>query len=258
MSTTSTVQPSVTRQPLADQVRRDLEARLESGEFPLGARLPSEADLMTLFGVGRSTIREAIRSLAHLGVLDVRQGDGTYARSLPSQTDPLSNRLRRAHLRDVYAVRRLLEVEINRLAAIHRTPADIERLTETLAREDHARAANDEPARAAAAVDFHLALVAAAHNPVLADLYRTFTGVLRQSVLTDPANHSVAEGCDGGFHHTLFATVASGDGAAAAAMTSHGLGLIEQSLIEESPQNSAHPSQPAAERSVALSLGETP
>ncbi len=224
---------TVTRQPLADQVRRGLEARLESGDFPLGAKLPPEADLMALFGVGRSTIREAIRSLAHLGVVEVRQGDGTYARSLPSQTDPLSHRLRRAHLRDVYAVRRLLEVEINRLAAIHRTPSDIERLTETLAREDHARVTGDDSARADAAVDFHIALVAAAHNPVLADLYRTFTGVLRQSVLTDPANHSVAEGCGGGFHHTLFAAVASGDAAAAAAMTSHGLGLIEQSLTGE-------------------------
>lgn len=237
MSIVSTVQPSVVRQPLVDQVRRGLEARLESGDFPLGAKLPPEADLMALFGVGRSTIREAIRSLAHLGVLDVRQGAGTYARSLPSQTDPLSNRLRRAHLRDVYAVRRLLEVEINRLAAIHRTPSDLTRLTETLAREDHARAVGDESAKVDAAVDFHLALVAAAHNPVLADLYRTFTGVLRQSVVTDPANHSVAEGCDGGFHHTLLAAVASGDAAAAAAMTSHGLGLIERSLTHQSSPN---------------------
>lgn len=228
---------TVVRQPLVEQVRRGIEARLESGEFALGAKLPPEADLMALFGVGRSTIREAIRGLAHLGALDVRQGDGTYARSLPSQTDPLSHRLRRAHLRDVYAVRRLLEVEINRLAALHRTAADIARLTETLDREDRARATHDDPARADAAVDFHLALVAAAHNPVLADLYRTFTGVLRQSVVTDPARHTVAEGCGGGFHRALLAAVAASDADAAAAMTADGLGRIERSLSSETSPN---------------------
>jgi len=223
----------VIRQPLVDQVRRGLEARLESGAFALGAKLPPEADLMTLFGVGRSTIREAIRTLAHLGILDVRQGDGTYARSLPSQTDPLSNRLRRAHLRDVYAVRRLLEVEINRLAAIHRTESDIALLTETLTREDHARAADDHAARSDAAIDFHLALVTAAHNPVLADLYRTFTAVLRQSAITDPARHTLAEGCGGDLHRAIFAAVAAADPAAAATLTSNALTLIEQSLTPE-------------------------
>ncbi len=225
---------TVIRQPLVDQVRRGIESQLESGDFPLGAKLPSEADLMACFGVGRSTIREAIRTLAHIGILDVRQGDGTYARSLPSQTDPLSNRLRRAHLHDVYAVRRLLEVEINRLAAIHRTESDIARLAGTLTREDFARKTGDHAARTAAAIDFHLALVIAAHNPVLADLYRTFTAVLRQSAITDPTHHTVAEGCGGDLHRTLFAAVAAADPATAAAMTSDALTLIEESLTAES------------------------
>ena len=68
---------SVGRRQVVDDVIAQLEERIADGTFAVGARLPTEPELMTLCGVGRSTVREAVRALAHSGVLEVRQGCGT-------------------------------------------------------------------------------------------------------------------------------------------------------------------------------------
>ncbi len=72
---------------------------------------------MEELGVGRSTLREAVRVLAHNGILEVHQGDGTSVRSFPAAGEPLMIRLRRAQVREIQEVRRTLEIEIVRLAA---------------------------------------------------------------------------------------------------------------------------------------------
>ncbi|HEY8971874.1 MAG TPA: GntR family transcriptional regulator, partial [Puia sp.] len=66
------------RHSLADAVVSRLQQQLSLGEYQPGEKLPSEPELMEQFGVGRSTIREAIRILANLGLLSVRQGSGTF------------------------------------------------------------------------------------------------------------------------------------------------------------------------------------
>jgi GntR family transcriptional regulator, transcriptional repressor for pyruvate dehydrogenase complex len=69
---------NVQQRKLGDQVIQQLQEKISLGELKPGDKIPTEAELMSMFGVGRSTIREAVRVLVNAGLLEVRQGDGTY------------------------------------------------------------------------------------------------------------------------------------------------------------------------------------
>ena len=66
------------RSALSDQVIAQLRAQITSGEWPVGSRIPTEPELVEQLGVARNTVREAVRALAHNGLLAIRQGSGTY------------------------------------------------------------------------------------------------------------------------------------------------------------------------------------
>lgn len=193
------------RTGLVDQVIDQLRAAITAGEWPIGGRIPNETVLVETLGVGRNTVREAVRALAHAGILEVRQGDGTYVRA----TSEVSGALRRlcgAELRDVLQVRRGLEVEGARLAAAHRTPADVEDLRALLRRRDACLASGDTDAFARADAEFHLAVVRSAHNPMLAELYRGLMEAITASVAT--THEQPVEIVD---HGVLFDHIAAGD-----------------------------------------------
>src|SRR5215469_8407451 len=92
---------------LADQVIDQIQEWISLGEFTPGDRLPVEDALTRKLGVSRTTLREGVSVLARAGVLDVRQGDGTYVRAPAPTGEPLDRRLRRAVALDVYEVRRV-------------------------------------------------------------------------------------------------------------------------------------------------------
>lgn len=174
------------RTGLVDQVIDQLRGSVTSGEWPIDSRLPPESDLAEALGVGRNTVREAVRALAHSGILQVRQGDGTYVRA----TSEVSGALRRlcgSELRDVLQVRRCLEVEGARLAATARTEQDLAELRMLLERRDaHQREGRREDF-ILTDTEFHFAVVHCAHNPVLTELYRGLTEVVMASVATTSA-----------------------------------------------------------------------
>jgi DNA-binding FadR family transcriptional regulator len=167
------------RTGLVDQVIEQLRASVSSGEWPVNTKTPTEPELVEALGVGRNTVREAIRALAHSGILEVRQGDGTYVRA----TSEVSGALRRlcgSELREVLQVRRCLEVEGARLAAAARTEQDLTELRALLHQRDVV--SDDEFARVD--TEFHLAVVRASHNTVLIELYRGLTEAIVASVAT--------------------------------------------------------------------------
>ncbi len=164
------------RHNLADAVISKLQQQLSLGEYQAGQKLPSEPELMEQFGVGRSTIREAIRILANTGLLSVRQGSGTFVEVQNGITEPLSQRLRRADARDLDEVRQLLEMKIAEKAALNRSKKDIEKMRALLKKRDLAAKAGDTAAAIEADIHFHVAIAAASRNDILADLYRTFAG----------------------------------------------------------------------------------
>src|SRR5699024_2959268 len=89
--------------------------------------------------VGRNTVREAVRALAHSGLLEVRQGDGTYVRAT-SEVSGAVRRLCGSELRETLRVRRALEVEGARLAASERTEDELQALRTLLATRETAQA----------------------------------------------------------------------------------------------------------------------
>lgn len=169
------------RTGLVDQVIAQMRELVASGEWPLDQRIPPEAELVTALGVGRNTVREAVRALAHAGLFEVRQGDGTFVRA----TSELSGAVRRlcdSELRQVLEVRRALEVESARLAATARTDIDVSELREALRVRDEAVQARDREDMVAKDSSFHLRLVEASRNPVLVELYRGISEAVRSSI----------------------------------------------------------------------------
>jgi DNA-binding FadR family transcriptional regulator len=194
------------RAGLVDQVIEQLRTSVNNGEWPVGERIPNEAVLVEHLGVGRNTVREAVRALAHAGILEVRQGDGTYVRA----TSEVSGALRRlcgSELREILQVRRALEVEGARLAALNHTAGDIEELRALLARsQDCLRSGAEEFARADA--DFHLAVVRCSHNTILIELYRGLLETIAASVAATTKTFARALAAD---HSDVVAHIAAGD-----------------------------------------------
>lgn len=169
------------RAGLVDQVIDQMRAAITSGEWPVGQRIPPEPELVTALGVGRNTVREAVRALSHAGLLEVRQGDGTFVRA----TSEISGAVRRmcgTELKEVLQVRRTLEVEGARLAAKHRTDAELARLTELLRKRDAAMEAEQWAEVIEHDTAFHVLLVQCSHNTLLAELYQGLTEAVKASV----------------------------------------------------------------------------
>ncbi|WP_020657552.1 FadR/GntR family transcriptional regulator [Amycolatopsis benzoatilytica] len=180
------------RTGLVDQVIDQLREAVSAGEWPIGHRIPTEPVLSAQLGVGRNTVREAVRALAHTGILEVRQGDGTYVRAT-SEVSGAIRRLCSTELREVLHVRRLLEVEGARLAATARTDEDLAELRGLLDQRDADWEAGlrDEFARNDA--EFHLAVVRCGHNGLLLELYRGLMEAITASVASTSDNPEHAE-----------------------------------------------------------------
>ncbi|WIX78723.1 FadR/GntR family transcriptional regulator [Amycolatopsis carbonis] len=169
------------RAGLVDQVIDQLRDAIAQGEWPVGQRIPTETALVAQLGVGRNTVREAVRALAHTGILEVRQGDGTYVRA----TSEVSGALRRlcgTELREVLLVRRTLEVEGARLAATARTDAELESLRVLLQRRDSDQLDGRVDDFARTDAEFHLEIVRCGHNGLLFELYRGLMEAITASV----------------------------------------------------------------------------
>lgn len=209
---------TVRRQSLGDQTIEAVRHRIRAGEWPVGERIPVEAELVTALGVGRNTVREAVRALVHAGLLETRQGDGTYVRAVSELAGAVRRRAGRALPREVFEVRQCLEAEAAVLAARRRTADDLCRLDALLTRRDTTWAAGDTDGFAAADVAFHQAVVDAAHNDVLSDLYRHLAGAIVEIIRLDVAVHP-GTGDQTGMHAPLLAAIRAGDETAARAQT---------------------------------------
>jgi len=172
--------PDLRRVPLADQAADVLLGRIRAGEWTLGAKLPGETTLAPQLGVGRSTVREAIRQLAGRGVLDARQGSGVYVTALDAPED-WDRVLRRADIVTVLEARTAIEVEAAALAAARRTPADIRAMKRALAQRTAPGQSIEEHVDADTVL--HRAIVVAAHNEVLTEMFDGFVPRVRRAMV---------------------------------------------------------------------------
>jgi len=155
-----------------------LRRKITTGEWAVGTRIPIEPELAETLGVGRSTIREAVRSLASIGMLETLPGRGTFVRSSTPTSAVLAEFLTAYTLEELLSYRRALEVEAAQQAALHRTPEDVAALEAAVAeqvRRSHCPAHGGPDTTAELAARFHYLLFDAAKNRLLASLYAGIT-----------------------------------------------------------------------------------
>ncbi|WEK20806.1 MAG: FadR/GntR family transcriptional regulator [Candidatus Pedobacter colombiensis] len=163
----------IKRKSLADEVASKIQEQISFGKYRVNEKLPIEPELMKSFGVGRSTIREAIKILANSGLLRVQQGIGTFVEQSTGSREPMEQRLKRANVQDLDEVRQLLEMKIAEKAAINRTDSDIIAIKTHLEARKRAAIAGLLEDCIEADVQFHIAIAEASKNEILADLYRS-------------------------------------------------------------------------------------
>ena len=165
-----------------DQAIAKIKELISSGEFTAGSRLPTERALTQRFGVSRSSLREATRALALIGVLESRVGDGTYVTTLEPELlltglGFVSDLVSVGSLIEMHQVRRLLEPEATRLATPRLADEDFERLAQCLSRMEDA---DDVPAFIEADTAFHRVILDACGNATLASLIENLSsGTMR-------------------------------------------------------------------------------
>jgi DNA-binding FadR family transcriptional regulator len=167
-----------TLEKLSDQVTNKIRHDIDQDKYKAGEKIPAEPELMKLYGVGRSTIREAIKTLAMTGILKVQQGSGTFVCD-NIQNETIYQRLRRADFDEINAVRKLLEDEMVRLALKNHAEKDLEDMKQSLENRKLAILSEQRQACVDADIAFHIAIARASSNKVLADLYQNFTIIIR-------------------------------------------------------------------------------
>jgi len=167
---------------VSEDIVAQLKGLIAEGKLHSGDQLPSERDLSEQFKVSRASVREAIRALESMGLLEARQGHGTYvATSVEALVQPLAHAIAREEnaLLDLFEVRRLLEPHLAALAAERASPQELEELEEILERQAQQVAEGETGAELDTA--FHSALARAAKNTLLLRLNDTLVECLRDS-----------------------------------------------------------------------------
>jgi len=199
---------------LIDQAAARFRDAIVSGRWAVGERIPTEAALVAEFGVGRNTVREALQSLVHAGLLRREQGRGTFVISSSELTGTLERQLAGGSRRHYLELRLALDSTAASLAAASRSDDDVEHLRALRDRREAAWEADDRDARARADLDLHRAIVAATHNPLYVTLYSSMLDVFTVHMRDDENEDDEAAHRH---HHELVEAVARQDAAGAAA-----------------------------------------
>jgi GntR family transcriptional regulator, transcriptional repressor for pyruvate dehydrogenase complex len=211
------------RQPPVAEITRTLLDYLLSGEIETGSRIPPERQLAEALGVGRSAVREAIKSLSLLGLLDVRQGDGTYLSRSGSELLPQVIEwgllLGEQRIFDLVEARAEIEVMVAGFAAERADADGVARLRQRL---KALRAASEDVARYVEAdVALHVEVATLSQNAIFISLVsslRSLLGVWAKRVL----EHAGETASSFAMHEPIVNAIADGDvEAARQAMRAH-------------------------------------
>lgn len=210
---------------LYEQVASTLRGQIVQGELALGQKLPTEREIAARYGVSRNVVREAVRTLANDGLVQVRQGSGVYvadgaSRALSDSLElaiTLGDATRKFH--DLIEIRQLVEPGVAALAAERATSQDLESLRKEVAVMDEA--ASDVEAFITADHRFHVAIGKASGNslvPLMLDPIVELLHEQRQRLFF--VEHSASTAQD--FHHKILAAIQQRDPRAAfAEMRAH-------------------------------------
>ena len=204
---------------LTDDAILKIKELIVAGEFVPGAKLPKERELADRLGLSRNSLREAVRALTLIGVLEPRQGDGTYVTSLEPDlllagTTFVSDLLAGPNVLELHRVRRILEPAATALAATLLTEEEFDALEACLARMD---AAETMQAFIDTDVEFHRIIVNASGNATLASLIQNLAGGTIRARLWRAIAEEGATEVAKRLHHDIFRALKARDPELAAA-----------------------------------------
>ncbi|KAA3657135.1 MAG: FadR family transcriptional regulator [Chloroflexi bacterium] len=185
---------AIQRPRVVDDVIQTIQQALIRGDLQSGQRLPSEAKLVQQLGVGRGTVREATKMLSAMGVVESRQGDGTYICDTisPKVINPLlfTVLLESKNMEDLYEFRRMVDIGYSTLAAEKATAADFEKMDALITEMEAYREVEARDIETLVDMDFrfHHAILEATQNPLMIKigqmLMEMFRETIKQSVST--------------------------------------------------------------------------
>lgn len=159
------------RRKLPEVAVAQIKHLIESGEIKPGDKLPTERELTEQLKVSRSSVREALRTLEALGLIEVKPGLGTFVRSAAREVHDGEDSLTfQAEIDDLLEVREILETKACRLAAQRGTPEDLDAMARAIDDMQEALAAGDLAKLVLADMAFHHAITRAARNNLLVRL----------------------------------------------------------------------------------------
>lgn len=170
----------IKRESLSKQVSQELEKMIENGEYLVGDKIPTESDLIEMFQVSRNTIREAIQGLTLAGLLETKQGNGTFVRSSSRFDANMKQKYAKVSLKDIREARNCIEVTIAHLAALRCEQEDIDIITKCFNKRKNLKVNIRENTKAD--IEFHMAIANACHNLILIDLYQSISDYLESHI----------------------------------------------------------------------------
>jgi DNA-binding FadR family transcriptional regulator len=174
----------VGKDPLTNRVIRQIQDLIWRGEVTPGEYLPPQPELAAQLGVGLSTVREAVKALSVIGLLEPCPGRGTLvmpdAMRILSSDAAMRANLSEIHLSEVLEARLVLESALTRMAAERATPQDIAEIQSCFVEMEGA--VGDDPVFTRADLRFHLAVARASKNPVLTQSYYFIRALLEDVI----------------------------------------------------------------------------
>jgi DNA-binding FadR family transcriptional regulator len=217
-----------------EAVLAHLRRAIERGEYAVGDKLPSEAALSREFEVSRSVVREALRGLQALGLTESKTGKGTFVTATGPAEHPTFGPY---SARDLFEVRKHVEIPVAGYAALRRTSDDLDLLGHLVERMD---AETDNTAWVALDSLFHITIAQASGNPVFGKVIEEIRDALaRQSAfLNQLGDRRVQSNVE---HRRIVTAIAAGsEPAAVDAMTAH-LRHVENALTTIVRKSTAKP-----------------
>lgn len=228
-----------------DRIANHLQEQISQGKIKPGERFPSERSLCSVFGVGRTTIREALRSLAARGLV-TRSARGAVVADAESALTlagaDLPALAAQTSIRQLFEVRKLMEVRVAGWAALRASAEDIEAMRSAIDAEAARHTERGNPNRL-----FHDALAKAAHNPALVQVYESGRHLFfrlpfywklfddAQVRMTRSERHEMARR----WHEQIFRAIVERDAAEAEGAMFQHLDIMEKDLLNRLPNPSA-------------------
>lgn len=169
------------------QIADDIEQQIKNNVFTVGQKLPTEPELVKQYGASRNTVREAVQSLIHAGILESKQGSGTYVIAKDRLQVDLFSLMTEVTQENIVEVRTLLELYIVESAILHMDEDDIKKIEQCLLLRNNMSAEIKENTQAD--INFHISIACATHNLLLIKMYQYVTQFFSEFIASKTICH---------------------------------------------------------------------